>query len=420
MSRTTGRNPLLVILAALLFEFTPKPVDQSATAPRTGTLSLPIVSTKTAMAPSSHAAQKNAYGENVSNIFPRPAGLESQIDFWRKVYGAWGRCQVVFHDNRHLDLVYEVLTLPGDNAENDTTAQQEWIKQRKAFWEDRLRQLETKLTDKIALNTEDQQLVAQIVHRDAAGSALKGIGDRVRVQRGLKERFKRGLEISGRYERAMRARFAEAGLPADLALLPHVESSFQSNARSSVGALGIWQFTRSTAMTFMHVDGARDERLDPLASARGAARYLDHAYKKLGAWPLALTSYNHGIAGMLRAKNRYGDDFDRIVREYEHPQFGFASRNFYSEFLAAVDVASEPLKYFPEGVNYEPPVSLDWVILTEPMRVSALAQTYHIDKWQLGTLNPAWSDHAKMDQIPLPAGSEIWLPAGTLQSPVKK
>ena len=128
-----------------------------------------------------------------------------------------------------------------------------------------------------------------------------------------------------------------------------MESSFQTGAQSSAGAVGIWQFTRGAAEKFMAVGGGRDERYDPVASTYGAARYLRYAYDKLGDWPTALTSYNHGINGMARAQSQVGNDFVRIVQEYDSPKFGFASRNYYAEFLAARDIARDPARYFAQA-----------------------------------------------------------------------
>ena len=88
-----------------------------------------------------------------------------------------------------------------------------------------------------------------------------------------------------------------------------------------------------------------DQRLDPMASATGAAKYLSHAYKKLGDWPAAITSYNHGIGGMKRAQNQVGRNFVDIVDNYDGPAFGFASRNYYAQFLAAREIANNPSLY---------------------------------------------------------------------------
>jgi membrane-bound lytic murein transglycosylase D len=162
----------------------------------------------------------------------------------------------------------------------------------------------------------------------------------------------------------------------------------------------------------MNINDAVDERLDPVASARGAARYLSHAHGKLSSWPLALTSYNHGIAGMQKARDAVGDDFMSIVHRYDHPKFGFASRNFYAEFLAARDVASEPERYFPEGIHAELPFDWERIVLDVDTPVSELARQYGIDSARLIAMNAAWSEPAKRDQVPLPAGTDVWLPPG--------
>lgn len=348
-----------------------------------------------------------------AGVFPRPAELEPQVAFWRNVYGVWSRSQVAVHDDRYLGVVYEVIELPGDISEGYDGGQQALVREQRDLWRYRLRTLATKTASGEALTPAEQQWAARLTQAGGR-SALFGASERVRTQRGLRERFKRGVEISGRYDATFRHIFRQHGLPEDLAYLPHVESSFQAHARSSAGAVGIWQFTRGAARAYMNVSPGLDERLDPVASARGAARYLRDAYSKLGAWPLAITSYNHGIGGMQRARSLYGTDITRIVREYDHPLFGFASRNFYTEFLAAREVASQPHRFFPEGVRYEPPLNQDRISLQQPLRASDLASYYGLDRSTLLRLNPAWTEVARADQVALPEGTDIWLPAGTL------
>jgi len=244
--------------------------------------------------------------------------------------------------------------------------------------------------------------------------AIAGASDRLRSQRGLRERFKRGLEISGRYDAAFRQAFREAGLPEDLAYLPHVESSFQNHAASSVGAVGMWQFMPGTARQFMMMNAAVDERRDPVASAQGAARYLGKAHNRLDSWPLAITSYNHGVGGMARAKEAWGDDIAAIVRNYSGKGFGFASRNFYAEFLAARNIARNPQRFFPEGLSYQAPLNQDRIRLRQTVAAHTLANYYEVNLGELTILNRAWNPPAQSGRIPLPAGTMVWLPAGTM------
>ncbi len=348
-----------------------------------------------------------------SGVFPRPPELEPQIAFWRNVYGAWSLSQVALHDDRYMNTVYEVIDLPGGAYESYTPEQQDLIRSRKDAWKYRLQMVQSKLATGLTLDDDDKTLIAYIT-KSGGTNAVYGASERLRAQRGQRERFKRGLEISGRYDARFRDIFRRAGLPEDLAYLPHVESSFRNYARSSAGAVGVWQFTRSAAQRFMTVNAAMDERLDPVASAQGAARYLSYAHSLLGSWPLTVTSYNHGIGGMQRAMDYHGTDFVRIVNDYNNPQFGFASRNFYTEFLAARDIASQPQRYFPEGLRYEPPLGWERVVLKESMSVSTIARYYGVDRAELIALNSAWTDAADADRVPVPAGTGVWLPSGTL------
>jgi hypothetical protein len=92
-----------------------------------------------------------------------------------------------------------------------------------------------------------------------------------------------------------------------------------------------------------------DERRDPARSSRAAARRLRQLHDRFGSWPLALTAYNHGAPGVQRARETVGsDDLGHIVDRYAGPAFGFASRNFYAEFLAARHVMRHANAYFPD------------------------------------------------------------------------
>lgn len=341
------------------------------------------------------------------SIFPHAESLSDNVAFWRKVFSEWSQSQVALHDMDYPGLIYEVLQLDGKVNDALNSAQRAQLAQRRAFWESRLERVAK--ADADSLSPDELALRLRII--DMAGAAaLKETPQRLRTQRGIRERFMRGLEISGRYDTAFRQSFRDAGLPEDLAYLPHVESSFQPNARSSVGAVGMWQFTRTAGQRFMTVNRVVDERFDPVASSRGAARYLKHAYGQLGDWGLAITSYNHGIQGMMRARSQFGTDFGRIVREYDGKTFGFASRNFYAEFLAVREIASDPRRFFPEGVSFESPLRHTHVVLERPARATDLANRYGIPQKELVAMNPSWQERAKRGGAAIPAGVLVNLP----------
>jgi peptidoglycan lytic transglycosylase D len=62
-----------------------------------------------------------------------------------------------------------------------------------------------------------------------------------------------------------------------------------------------------------------------------------------------------GVSGMVRARRHFGGDLERILLSYHGRAFGFSSRNFYAEFLAARSILADLSRYFPEGIQFRPP-----------------------------------------------------------------
>jgi membrane-bound lytic murein transglycosylase D len=249
----------------------------------------------------------------------------------------------VIHDTADLDKVYTVLDFRPYAAAGYTRTEIERIRRDLTDAEiARIRGLLLRLhsTRREAL-LEDERRIYDLFRndRDPNRFLLAAEDGRVRAQRGIMERFTNGLRTSRLYLPEMERIFRAEGLPVELTRLPLIESCFDVGAYSKVGAAGIWQFMPATARLYMEVNDAVDERRDPIASTYGAARYLTRAYQRLGTWPLAITSYNHGQNGIAHAIDEMGTtNIVRIIRYYDGPSFGFASRNFYAEFLAALDI----------------------------------------------------------------------------------
>ena len=189
-----------------------------------------------------------------------------------------------------------------------------------------------------------------------------------------------------------------------------MESSFNPAAYSKVGAAGLWQFMRSTGRRYMRIDSAVDDRLDPFRSTEAAAQLLAYNYRLLGTWPLALTAYNHGSAGMLRAKETMGtDDIVTIVRGYTSRSFGFASRNFYVSFLAALEIDHNPEKYFGP-LQKEPEAHFREVEVPAYVSMAALTRTVKVDGEKLRTLNPGLLPPVWEGQQRVPKAYRLRLP----------
>jgi membrane-bound lytic murein transglycosylase D len=278
--------------------------------------------------------------------FPRPAGLEPNVNFWVKAFTYWGERDFVVHDRDDVARVYQKFHMPGEGP--PTGEEIEWANAYlKAKYGDILNRL---ATGQQPIGWEEQRVAAMFKGQPTA--AYLRAAQNLRVQQGLCEQFHEGLLRSRYYRPRMEQVFARDGLPPELVALASVESGFLARVRSSAGALGIWQFTRSTGREFLKITRYRDDRLDPLRSTQAAAELLQSNYEALGSWPLAITAYNYGTAGMKRAASEYDSDFMKIVRNYNGPHFGFAVKNYYAEFLAADQVDRYQDKYFP-GIESE-------------------------------------------------------------------
>jgi membrane-bound lytic murein transglycosylase D len=255
----------------------------------------------------------------------------------------------------------------------------------------------------------EEQHVADLFGPDAKAADYRAAMRRIRCQTGQKDRFRQGVIRSGAYIEKMRQIFRDAGLPEDLAYLPHVESSFNPKAYSKFGAAGVWQFTRSTGRRFMTIGYTVDERRDPILSSYAAAKLLKNNYKKLQNWPMAVTAYNHGITGMLRAKRKKGS-YEAIFEGYRSRLFKFASRNFYSEFLAAREVARHYRQHFGE-LELDTPIMTTEVILSGYASLPDIARHLQLDPADLKELNPALRRPVVQGQKYVPKGYRLRLPA---------
>ena len=270
------------------------------------------------------------------------AGLEQRVDFWKKVYTQYGENDLIIHDVFHVNLIYGV-------ANDDD------VNTRVADLKTTLREMRAAIGTPDAFSPEAKQIAESIAAQglQLTDALLADLVDGVHTQRGIKERFRDGIVRSGRHVDEFRETLKKSGVPEELALLPMVESSFE-NVRSKAGAVGMWQFTRGTGRLYLKINNKVDERLDPSKATSAAARLLRDNYNALGSWPLAITAYNHGQAGMRRAQQAHGSDLTTIIKEYRGPVFGYASMNFYSEFLAAVEVYETHATYFGELVLDKP------------------------------------------------------------------
>jgi membrane-bound lytic murein transglycosylase D len=341
-----------------------------------------------------------------SELFPRPAELEPAVQFWTRVYTEVDTKSGFIHDSLRMSIVYQTVRFPDDSARER--------RRRVDRATESIRTILTKLAGGARQNlSNEEERVLKLFPEGTSNAELRAAAGRLRFQLGQSDRFREGLVRSGTWKPYIHEVLAKSGLPPELAALPHVESSFDPTAYSKVGAAGLWQFMRSTGVRYMRIDHIVDARRDPFFATDGAARLLADNHSVIQSWPLALTAYNHGLASMRRAvQQQKTTDIATIVAKYQSRSFGFASRNFYTAFLAALEIDSNPERYFP-NLKINPPH--DTATLTMPafMTVDTLADALNVRESTLRELNPALTDIVWSGDKYVPQGFELRVPRDT-------
>lgn len=355
-------------------------------------------------------------GERIASVhsaekFPVYPCIKANVQFWEQVYGHYTTSHGILHDREHLGRIYTVVNLikrdfPGAKPINEmrVTAARKQI-------EDIL----NRLAQGHAPRSPKERQIANLFGQRATNQSYLDAIERIRLQVGQKDRFVQGVMRSGKYIEQYRRIFLSHDLPAELAYLPHVESSFILKAHSKAGAAGFWQFTRGTGKEYMTVNNLVDERYDPYLAAHSAARLLKTNYEALKSWPLAITAYNCGRGGMLRAVNEKGN-YANIFRSYSGGSFGFASRNFYSEFLAAKNVATRLMADPQIRAQMHKPEASIALRLKQDMPIGLLRKTYNISQQDFVRLNPALLAPVTSGKKPIPKNTLVRLPAANKQA----
>ncbi len=348
--------------------------------------------------------------------------LRRQVEFWKRIYGEYGTHQSLIHDARHIDVVYEVVSVPPGTPEKVFSKK---VRQARDKWRRVLLSLQQKQrqlsSGELSADlvspplTEDERHAIRVLERVREPQKFVSAAHRrrLRAQRGQKNRFREGYIASGRYLPAIESVFAAEGLPLELTRLPFVESSFNLKARSKVGASGIWQFMRSTGRLYLKIRSGYDERNDPLRATEAAARLLKTNFEALGSWPLAVTAYNHGRMGLMRAVRQVGSSrLEDLIWGHRSRSFGFASQNFFACLLAAIEVEREAEKYFGP-LTRDPPLKFYEVEIDRPVRAIDLARFL---QWDTGhqavirELNPSLDRKYWLGRQHLPSGYRLRLP----------
>lgn len=364
------------------------------------------------------AFQKRA----IRKEFAVPKGIEVPFRFWRDIYSAYDRSQVLIHDTTYLEIVYTVVDLSDISPRIDpfegfppevATARL----QRVNATMDQTRAALTRLAanPERADRTKFEAKVVQLFRHIPGGPEkfrAAAEGGRVRSQTGLRNRFQAGIVSSGKYMGTIETIFREEGVPWEISRLVFVESMFDLRAYSKVGASGIWQFMPATARLMgLTQNDIIDERNDPMAATRAAARLLKKNLESLGTWPLAINAYNSGPGRLRQAVRQLGTtSIATIIQRFSHPGYAFASRNFYPEFLAALDTFENREQYFGGKIAVAAPLEFDTVVTPKPVLLPQLTEHAQCDTAALWELNPGLTPSIHQGRKALPQGYVLKVP----------
>ncbi|WP_343668952.1 transglycosylase SLT domain-containing protein [Chitinophaga sp.] len=210
--------------------------------------------------------------------------------------------------------------------------------------------------------------------------------------------------------------FREHGIPEEMKYLAVIESSFNTNARSRVGAVGAWQFMSGTARIFgLSVGKKVDERKDFYKSTVAAAKFLNELYNQFGDWLLVVAAYNCGPGGVQRAMAASGrSDFwgmqyflpaESRNHVYKFIATGYILDRFNTFFgvgndnnsdnpgISTINVPAAAVNYPSTELTEEEMYNTVEFNISGKYRLDAIAKKLNIEQAQLEHLNP---DFARM------------------------
>jgi len=352
-------------------------------------------------------------------VLPRYDALKPNVSFWTRVFSQYSELQSVVHSSVYPNKVFMVLDYRDEATTTNKFALDKRRRTEEAAAKERvdelLKRVQAKQYAPATMSADERRIYDLFADVSGADKFTKQIGA-ARVQRGLKERTENALEVSNRYLPAMEQTFREYGLPMQLTRLPLVESSFNLHAYSKSGAAGIWQFIPSSARIYMRLNDVVDDRRDPWTSTDAAARHLRDDYAMLQDWPLAITAYNHGRNGIARAlKAVDGKTLMDLIERWDGPRFGFASRNYYAEFLAAVDV-ERAYRERVGAVRAHNPAEFEIVETKHYVPYDTLRRLCGASDEVFQRLNPAYRPEVIEGKLYVPPGHLIRVPYGSARS----
>lgn len=341
------------------------------------------------------------YPLQCDETFSCPESLLPRVGFWIEVFSRWDTGTAIFHDKDNPHRVYSTLQRK-EGCRNSRKGDS--ISQERKRLKRNLSALSQKLNSGSELTESQARLYSSF--NGASAKEVQAASNRIRCQSGNKDRMREALANFHTYRPTILAALESKNLTPELQYLPFVESAFNPEALSHVGAAGLWQIMPSTGRSLgLVIDSKIDQRYDPKAATYAAAKYFRDSVDSLSEAafengstvnakdlnPFVITSYNYGVRGMQRAIKQVGLDYERLLLEYKSPSFQTAVKNFYASFLAARHVAKNSDKFFgvvaPDDTRRF--VSFNTLVLARSTSAKRIGSELGIDIDDLKALNPA-------------------------------
>ena len=190
------------------------------------------------------------------------------------------------------------------------------------------------------------------------------------------------------------------GLPAEIALLPIVESSYNPYAYSSANAAGLWQFLAATGKDYgLTTSTWHDGRRDVIMSTQAALDYLQDLHEEFnGDWLHALAAYNAGSSRVRKAIQANVDSNKSI--SFEHLKLSKETRFYVPKLVAIAKIVANPDKF---GIQL-PPMSTDSyfevVDVEFPINLNYFVTVAGITRKDFVELNPGFRRTVIQQQAP--------------------
>ncbi len=215
------------------------------------------------------------------------------------------------------------------------------------------------------------------------------------------------IKRSTRYLPIIEEMLAENNMPDDLKYMAIIESALRPHAGSRKGAIGYWQFLKSTGLKYgLRINADIDERRNIFASTEAAINYLKELYAMLGSWTLAAAAYNMGEIGLQSEMvSQKSEDYYQLYLPLETQRYVF-------RIIAAKLILTNPERFgfqFSDDDLY-PPLAFDRIQIecfqdTPILIVAQAAKTYFK---AIKDLNPEIRGHfltAGTHSLLIPKGS---------------